>query len=91
MWFGCAPNGGVDAASDMCEQFFLQLKAGANPYNGSVFLPDALMTWRPGNGGNMIPIFCRRLQLNFTDEEYEFDEAAAAAWNSEKDQEVAQL
>ena len=80
MWFGCVENGGTDAASDMCEQFFLNLRAGANPANGSVVLPNALMTWRPGNDGNMIPICRRGLRLIFTD--YEIDEAAAAASNS---------
>ena len=80
MWFGCVENGGTDAASDMCEQFFINLRAGADPANGSVKLPDALITWRPGNDGNMIPICRRGLRLIFAD--YEIDEAAAAASNS---------
>ena len=91
MWFGCEPNGGVDAESDMCEQFFIQLKAGVDNSNGSVILPDALEYWRPGNDGNMISIIKRKLQLNFVEGEYEFDEAGAAAMNSGQDQEVAQL
>lgn len=77
MWFGCVENGGTDAASDMCEQFFIKLREGANPGNGQVKLPDALITWRPGNDGNMIPICKRSLRLCFAD--YEIDEAAAAA------------
>ena len=80
MWFGCAENGGTDAASDMCEQFFIKLREGANPANGSVKIPEALGYWRPGNDGNMIPICCRQLRLIFSD--YEIDEAAAAASNS---------
>lgn len=88
MWFGCAENGGTDAASDMCEQFFVQLRAGANPANGSVKLPDALITWRPGNDGNMIPICKRSLRLIFAD--YEIDEAAAAA-EAQKSVEAQQI
>ena len=55
----------------------MQLRAGANPVDGTVKLPDALITWRPGNDGNMIPITSRPLRLLF--EDYEIDEAAAAA------------
>ena len=77
MWFGCVEDGGTDAASDMCEQFFVQLRAGANPVDGTVKLPDALITWRPGNDGNMIPICSRPIKLLF--EDYDIDEAAVAA------------
>ena len=91
MWFGCEPNGGVDAESDMCEQFFIQLNAGVDNRNGTVILPDALEYWRPGNDGNMIPIIKRKLQLNFVEGEYEFNEAGAAAMNSGQEQLLAKL
>ena len=79
----------MDAKSDLCIDFFRNLRAAANPANGSVKLPDALITWRPGNDGNMIPIVRRSLRLIFAD--YEIDEAAAAAMNSVEAQQIAKL
>ena len=49
----------------------MQLRAAANPGDGSVELPDALMSWRPGNDGNILPIIHRPLRLVF--EDYEID------------------
>ena len=59
----------------MCVEFFKNLRAAANPANGSVKLPDSLLYWNPGNEGNMIHIVERSIRLIFAD--YAIDEAAA--------------
>ena len=53
-WFGCAPNSGVAAESDIAIEFFKELRRVANPENGQVKLPHDMLTWHPGNGGNML-------------------------------------
>ena len=53
-WFGCAPNAGVDANSTISVDFFKELRRVANPRNGQVKLPHDVLTWHPGNGGNML-------------------------------------
>ena len=53
-WFGCAPNSGVAAESTIAVDFFKELRRVANPRNGQVKLPHDMLTWHPGNGGNML-------------------------------------
>ena len=52
MYFGCKENGGVDEKSTLCVTFFQKLREFANPANGSVRLPEALLLWKPGKDGN---------------------------------------
>ena len=66
-WFGCAPNAGVDANSTISVDFFKQLRRVADPSNGQVKLPHDLLTWHPGNGGNMIQQVKQPLIIAFDD------------------------
>ena len=52
-WFGCAPNGGVDAKSTIAVDFFKELRRVAEP-RGRVKLPHDMFTWHPGKGGEML-------------------------------------
>ena len=52
-WFGCPPNSGVSANSTIAIDLFKQLKRVARPYDGSVILPLDLLTWHPGDDGEM--------------------------------------
>ena len=53
-WFGCAENSGVAANSDIAVEFFRQMRKVANPADGSVTLPNDMLYWEPGDGGNML-------------------------------------
>ena len=53
-WFGCAENSGVSANSDIAVEFFREMKRVANPADGSVTLPNDMLYWEPGSGGNML-------------------------------------
>ena len=88
-YFGCKENGGVDEKSTLCISFFQELRKFANPANGSVRLPEALMLWTPGKDGTQIPNVCRQIRLTFDD--FEIDPAAAEAMNSTEAQQIAKL
>ena len=66
-WFGCAPNSGVDANSTIAIDFFKELRRVANPADGTVILPHDMLTWHPGNGGNMLHQFKYPLVITFDD------------------------
>jgi len=62
-WFGCPPNSGVSASSTIAVDFFKQLKRVARPHDGSVVLPLDLMTWHPGDDGEMQQKYKHTLEL----------------------------
>ena len=62
-WFGCPPNSGVSASSTIAVDFFKQMKRVARPYDGGVVLPDDLMTWHPGDNGEMQQKYHHTLEL----------------------------
>ena len=64
-WFGCKEGSGVAATSDIAVQFFEQLRKVSNPDDGSVLLPYDMLTWVPGDGGNILPKVQQPLRLCF--------------------------
>ena len=54
IWFGCPAASGVSANSTIAVDFFKELKKAARPYDGQVILPHDLMTWHPGDNGEML-------------------------------------
>ena len=62
-WFGCPPNSGVSASSTIAVEFFKQLRKVARPHDGSVTLPLDLMTWHPGDDGEMQQKYKHVLEL----------------------------
>ena len=63
LFFGCPPDKGVSARSTIATDFFVQLKQNARAYDGRVVLPINLMTWSPGDDGEMIAKIKHPLQL----------------------------
>ena len=64
-WFGCPPEAGVKAKSTISAEFFKKLKNVANKMTGRVILPDSMLRWQPGNGGNIVPITTQPLEIAF--------------------------
>ena len=64
-WFGCPPNAGVDANSTISTEFFKVLEREADQMTGRVILPDDVLTWHPGNGGNIVPNHTKPLEIAF--------------------------
>ena len=61
--FGCPPNSGVSASSTIAVDFFKQLRNVARPHDGSVVLPLDIMTWTPGDDGELAQKMKMHLEL----------------------------
>ena len=49
--FACPPNSSVAARSTLALDYFLKLRELADPYNGSVILPNqGFLSWQPDSG-----------------------------------------
>lgn len=67
IWYGCAPGDTVDAKSTIAVDFFRELKQRANNREGTVIIPNDMMTAEVGRGGEMMQKINHQLQLRHKD------------------------
>ena len=63
IWYGCPAASGVSANSTIAVDFFKEMKKAGRPYDGRVILPHDLMTWHPGDNGEMLQKYKFPLEL----------------------------
>ena len=62
--FGCPPSDGTPAKSTIALAYFRYLKSKANDYDGSLILPNALLTWHGTDGkSETLPLISQELRL----------------------------
>ena len=66
-FYGCPPNSGVQANSNISIDFFVELKKQANNEDGSVILPTAMQFFETEDGGSMAAKIKFPLRLVYPD------------------------
>ena len=67
LWFGCPAGSQVDARSTIAVDFFQELRNKAKRSDGTVLLPQDMLTSEVGRNGEMVPKICHQLQLRHSD------------------------
>ena len=75
--FSCPPDKGTDAASTVTVDLFKTFKRIANPFDGSVLLPNPeFLRWIPGNNGEIYSLTTRDLKLWHSEWETQTEQVA---------------